>query len=662
MADVTKHDILIDTECAPNFWLINLWDINRNLRVSIELSRRIVEQNPDRDVCAPEDGSEDHLDSVWQANLARLQKIMLNERYRFVSFNGMSYDAPMIFYVLSGKNNIQIKRANDLIIQSGIKYWEAEKALGIKIPYLDHIDLIEPNPSVKQGQKTLAGRLHAPKMQDLPYNPDDYLTYEQMDETIAYCWNDIEVLKILYDALQEPQALRVALGKEYKMDFRSKSDAQIGEAIIKHGIERLTGKKPERTSGQRGTTFSYEVPDWMRFTTPELQAVLEDVRGTLFYINNDGKVDMPKSLEGRKITIGTSTYAMGIGGLHSTESKRCIHSDDDNILIDADVTSQYPNIIMKLGLYPKALGPEFLEVYGNLIKLRVAAKRAGDKVKDQGYKIALNATYGKLGSVYSVLYAPHLMISVTLTGQLSLLMLIERAEAVGIPVVSGNTDGVVFMCPRSRRAELDEIIKGWEADTGFGMETAEYQSIYNASVNSYMAVKPDGKVKLKGPIANPWRDGDLRGQMMKNPQMTICSDAVVDFLTKGIPVEDTIRNSRDVKGFVTVTKVTGGATWRGSYLGKVVRFVWSIDGDPILRKIGHHKTGTHGKVPNTDGCRPMMELPDHFPDDIDYDRYISEAYQILSEIGWVDPDYVEPIKPLVFKTPVRRLAYLLAAV
>ena len=45
-------------------------------------------------------------------------------------------------------------------------------------------------------------------------------------------------------------------------------------------------------------------------------------------------------------------------------------------------------------------------------------------------------------------YEPNLMISVTLTGQLTLLMLIERAERSGIPVVNDKTDGVLFRHPR----------------------------------------------------------------------------------------------------------------------------------------------------------------------------------------------------------------------
>ena len=359
-----KQTILLDTECGPNYWLINLWNITTDKRVSILLT-------PDLS------------DDEWKVRTDRLRSIMQNPTYRFITFNGMSYDMPMIFYVLSGKRNRDIKRANDLIIKSQIKYWEAEKALNIRIPALDHIDLIEPNPSVRQSQKTLAGRLHARKMQDLPYDPDMELTAEQIEHVTEYCWNDIEVLRLLFEALKEPLALREALGKEYNQDFRSKSDAQMGEAIIKWGIEKATGRKPERTSGQRGTSFTYPVPDWMSFQTPELQAILEAVRETEFYIKPDGKVEMPKSLEGRKITIGGSTYAMGIGGLHSTEANRMVASDDDNVLIDADVTSQYPNIIMKLGLYPQALGPAFLKVYGKVLADRVAAKSRAKQIEGE---------------------------------------------------------------------------------------------------------------------------------------------------------------------------------------------------------------------------------------------------------------------------------------
>lgn len=63
------------------------------------------------------------------------------------------------------------------------------------------------------------------------------------------------------------------------------------------------------------------------------------------------------------------------------------------------------------------------------------------------FKIVLNGTFGKLGSKYSFLYSPNLMIQVTITGQLALLMLIEALEAAGISVVSANTDGIVSRCP-----------------------------------------------------------------------------------------------------------------------------------------------------------------------------------------------------------------------
>jgi len=272
------------------------------------------------------------------------------------------------------------------------------------------------------------------------------------------------------------------------------------------------------------------------------------------------------------------------------------------------------------------------EIRTKIAELEIEALRT--KTKAEGLKISSNGCFGKLGSPYSILYAPHLMIAVTLTGQLSLLMLIERAEAAGIPVVSANTDGVVFRCPRGQQAELNAITAQWETDTGFTLEATTYRSLYSASVNSYIAVKEDGKAKLKGPLANPWADNDMRGMLMKNPQMTIVTDALVALITEGVPVEETIRGCRDIRSFVTVVNVKGGGTWRDEYLGKVVRYIWVTDGTEILYKTPHPSTGNFKKVPKSDGCRPLMELPDEFPTDIDYDRYIDAACEALMDIGY----------------------------
>ena len=157
-------------------------------------------------------------------------------------------------------------------------------------------------------------------------------------------------------------------------------------------------------------------------------------------------VAMPKEIRGLRIKMGCSTYKMGIGGLHSMEKRASHYADDEVVLRDADVGAFYPALILLCGLYPEHLGPEFLDVYRSIRERRMAAKRAKDKVTDMTLKIVLNGTFGKLGSKWSFLYAPNLMIQVTITGQLALLMLIEDLEQAD-SVISANTDG---MCRSSQ--------------------------------------------------------------------------------------------------------------------------------------------------------------------------------------------------------------------
>jgi len=632
-----KPQLIADTEAFPNFWCIGFKRISDGKLVVLEHSAR---RPLDRD---------------------RLASIMA--KHETIGYNWLGYDLPMIAKALDGATNAELKEANDKIILGRLKYWQTEDALNIRIPRSwTTIDLMEPQPNAFAGLKALQGRLHGKRMMDLPFSPDQVLTEDEMDQVIAYMGNDLDATHNLWDALREPMELRAALSDEYKINFRSKSDSQIGEGIIKKRVEQITGAKVEKATVQAGSSFPFKAPAYLRFDTPDLQDVLTRLSTTQFYVQHNGKVELPPWLEDKQVTIGDTTYAMGIGGLHSTESNRAVHSDDDHVLKDFDVASYYPATILNSGLYPIALGREFLDVYRKIRDERVVAKRrAADKslsdeersrakTAAEGLKISLNGVYGKLGSIYSILYAPHLMIAVTLTGQLALLMLIERAEAAGIPVVSANTDGVVFRCPRDLEATLAEITCQWEAETGFELEETRYQALYSESVNSYIAIKEDGKAKHKGPGWTGRHDGDMRMQLMKNPSMEIVRLAVGKYLSDGTPIEDTIRAGRDVRDFVTVVQAQGGGTWKGSYLGKVVRYYWSTDGEEILYKNPHPTTGNYKKVSKTDGCRPLMELPDDHavPADVDYSAYIVAAKELLMDIGFDRrPDPVRPIR--IFK-------------
>ena len=617
--------LAVDIEVYPNLFLIACKRLSDGQVLTMEMSDRS------------------------EIDFDRLKKILRSNT--IVTYNGLGFDVPLIFYAMKGVSLRQLKTACDSIIQGGVRYWDVERLLDVKIPrQLDHIDLIEPQPNPFAGLKVLNARMHGRRLQDLPYEPDRVLTHAEIDEVTAYCINDLQATEDLYNALREPLEMRKVIGDDLGMDLRSKSDTQVGLAIIKNRAEQRLRRKIEKVSVNPGTTFPYRPPDYIRFETPALCQMLDRVRSHQFIVKDDGKVDLPKFLTD-PVVIGSTAYAMGIGGLHSTESCRAVLADEDHVLLDADAAGYYPAIILTMDMFPPAIGKDFSPIFQSIYDDRIAAKRAKDKVRDKGLKISLNGGgFGNLGNRYSIVYAPHLLIAVTLTGQLSLLMLIERAERAGIPVVSANTDGVVFRCPRDRFDGLDgirlqpsdlaEITDQWEKDTGFSLEFAEYRALYSQSVNSYFAIRADGGHKRKGPLGNPWNlhpdDYDPRQQLMKNPQATICSDAALALIKDGTPIEETIYGCTDIRQFVTVIKSTTGATWRGNYLGKVIRYYWSTDGDEILKAKPHDKTGNYAKVPKTEGAAPCMTLPDTLPDDIDYARYVQETREILSDLGFTE--------------------------
>jgi hypothetical protein len=167
---------------------------------------------------------------------------------------------------------------------------------------------------------------------------------------------------------------------------------------------------------------------------------------------------------------------------------------------------------------------------------------------------------------------------------------------------------------------MEAVAWDWMLDTSFMLERTDYTLVASRDVNNYLAIKTDGKVKRKGIFA--------AGTLMKNPNRNIIYTAVIEFLQKGTPIEETVRGCSDAGQFVTVRKVAHGATWRGELLGKSVRFYSSTDGESI------HYTINGNKVPLSDGCRPLMDMDDKVPADLDYEAYIADAEKLLQEVGY----------------------------
>lgn len=553
-------------------------------------------------------------------DVTQINKIM--ERYTTVGFNSISYDLPMIYYALKGANNKELKKLSDDLIIGKVDEapWVKLQKYDIRVPkHWDHIDLMGSLHAVGKapirtvGLKMFGTRKHTKILQDLPIEPSAII--EESDYTLLreYCLNDVNITIELWDEVKERIKLVKDIGNKYDLDLRSKTDSQIAESLIRKEFN-ITSFKHEIDFDR---VYKYSPPDFIKFKTEELNNFYELLVNTEFKFGENKKIKannvFPKlDVEGVKLTVG-------IGGLHSNERHTNVIPNEDEFLLDVDVSSYYPVIIINSGFYPELLGEKFLEFFENKKKERIIAKNNGDELTSYAGKIFLNATFGKYGSIYSCLFAPHLLIGVTLTGQLSLLILIEDILLNGFQLVSANTDGITIKGKNSKKEELEQILVNWENITKGELDRTEYKAIYNESVNSYVALLEKG-IKRKGNYA-------VSG-ISKNPVTTICNEAVINYLTKNIPIENTILDNKDdITKFLVIRKAVGGGMWRNQYLGKTIRWYYSIDGDRITQKTNGNQVAT------SEGAKPLMVLPDIAPKDIDFKVYIDKSYKMLKQLG-----------------------------
>jgi len=596
--------------------------------------------------------------------LVKLNALLRNPRYLWVSFNGIKFDAPILAAVAGGRPLAEVKRMANTIIEENKPAWMSYRDFKLEPLEIDHIDLIEVAPGVMINLKLYAARMGLKSICDLPFAHDAHLDADQRKMVKEYCMNgDLVATASLFKSLQGALELREQMSQVYLIDLRSKSDAQVAETVL------------SKVLGIRGavdmpTGVRYTAPPFIQPRNPIVVEMEERAERFVFKMNpGNGAIELPPFLE-QPIVIGKGRYQMGIGGLHSQHDRQQHWIANDRLEIsDFDVASFYPNIILNAGLVPRGLGHAFIEQYRKILDERLEAKRTENKIKDGAMKIMLNGTFGKLGSMFSKLYAPDLMLATTLTGQFYLIGLIEMIIESGGHVVSANTDGVCVAAAPEVMASIRDAVSIYGFLTNFEFEETRYRTIAIKDVNNYLAVKLNGDIKAKGIYAT--------GGLMKNPTNEVCTLAAQAYLATGRSVASFINEHLTVDNFADFTQsraVTGGAVFytdirevddwinleRGAwyrqawydmgkerkplkrvsrpapvmsgdkpvFLGRVARWYYSLD-----ERRSIHYVNNDNKVPKANASTACMTLPDSIPADLDVGRYIEETKNNLRNMG-----------------------------
>ena len=187
------------------------------------------------------------------------------------------------------------------------------------------------------------------------------------------------------------------------------------------------------------------------------------------------------------VVVNGFRFDYGVGGLHGSLESAVVRSNDTDKLIDADVKSFYPNMAISNRIYPLHLGDTFCKIYKDVYVQRQSFGKGTPE--NAVMKLALNGVYGDSNNEYSPFYDSSFTMKITVNGQLSLSLLVDRLlDIPDLQVIQANTDGVTVKHPRIYEEQYYSICKKWEEDVQLELEFAHYKSMHIRDVNSYIAV------------------------------------------------------------------------------------------------------------------------------------------------------------------------------
>ena len=582
----------------------------------------------------------------------------------FCGYNNLHYDNPIVNYIIEYEDKLMsynvaticssifnLSRTITTSTEDNIEAWKHWK-YQIWFDTFDLLTMLYSN-KLRVGLKEIQVTMQYPNVQEFVCDWSKPLPLEDFDNMIDYNINDIESTAELLNRCKKDIDLRIAIEDEYGVRVLSKDGVNIGMKILTQKYLEKTGLTWWDIEGLRSPMDYIPLKDvilpFIKYDSPILQRVLDDMKSQIV---SPGR----KGYENNFIFNGLR-YTVGVGGIHSKNDPEIIIPKEDEMLIDIDVASLYPSMLIEYKFYPKHLGPEFLEVYSQIKDERIEAKHNGDKVKNETLKLALNGLSGNLQNQHNFCYSPFAVMQIRINGQLLLLMLAERLTQIGCRIVQANTDGLFVLLKKSIYEQANKICQEWEQLTRLTLEEERFEAMYQYAINDYIAVK-EGYKETKNPDLIKTKGMFITKVLLgKGLSAKIIPEAIIKYFVDGIPVEDTIKGCTDIRKFLMSEKTgkqwhveymnqeqqrtnrfyastNGGYLWKWKYTGHAEGEVVEYYSPYVGRQSYIAKEKSYQNMLTASGVTLLNKFDDKPIEErkINYRYYIYEAYKIIRDL------------------------------
>ena len=571
--------------------------------------------------------------SIRNNQMQEMCEFFLNNDVYFVGYNNIHYDNPIINYCIEYFSNSNytytticesIFNLSNVITseKDNLDKWKKWKYANNFLT-LDLLTMLYSQAlrvSLKEMQVTMMYK----NVQEFNADWQLPLAEQEIDEMIAYNINDVMSTTELLKQCKDDIEIRVDIENNYKIDCLSKDGVGTGVELLKYEYLKETGMKWWDLKDLRSPMDMVPLKDVILpiidFKHPVLKSLLTEMKSLTVSPGRNGW--------NKKFLLDKLVVSVGVGGIHSINNPEAIIPNEDELLLDSDVTSMYPSFIIKYKFVPPHLNKDiFVKIYEDKYNQRIAAKRAGRMLESETKKLLLNSVTGNYQNEHSWLYSPYAVMQIRMNGQLVLLMLCERLMELGATIIQINTDGVLYRIKKAKYDELQTVIKDFEELTKLGFETDAFDNFYQLAVNDYFGLQSNGKIKEKGSFITKVRRG-------KGLTPTIIPKAVIKYFLEGVKPEEYIKSCTDIKDFLMSEKT--GKQWTVEYNGvkqqRTNRFYASTDGYFLYKWKMENGEKKYQNMLTASGITLLNNF-DNLKENpkINYQYYITEANKIIAQ-------------------------------